>query len=75
LRILDERRFETVWTSDGWQTMQTTPGRGLGSAGSSADIKPPGGCQELEWTLHWTESGSGPEAWLGYNVKVKVDAA
>ena len=75
LRILDEGRFEVRWTSDGWQTMQTTPSRGLGSAGFSADIEPPAGCQEVEWTLHFTEQGSGPEAWLGYNVKVKVDEA
>ncbi len=75
LRILDENRFEVVWTCDGWQTVETTPSRGLGSAGFSADIKPPDGCREVEWTLHWTEPDTVPEAWLGYNVKVKVDAA
>ena len=75
LRILEESRFEVVWTSDCWQTKQTIPSRALGSAGFSADIKPPAGCREVEWTLHFTELGTEPEAWLGYNIKVKVDAA
>jgi hypothetical protein len=52
-----------------------TASRNLGSSGFSADIAAPAGSGELEWTLHWTELGSEPEAWLGYNVKVKVDAA
>ena len=73
LRILDESSFDVVWTCDGWKTQKTTASRELGSAGSSADIKPPTGCAEFEWTLRWT--GSGSVAWLGYNVKVKVDAA
>jgi glucoamylase len=75
LRILDESRFDVVWSGDGWQTVQTTTSRTLGSAGFSADITPPAGCGVLEWTLHWTDAGTGPEAWLGYNVKVKLDAA
>ncbi len=70
LRILDEGRFELVWTDDGWQTVKTAGSRGLGSAGFSADITPAGGSAEVEWTMHWPES----DAWLGYNVKVKVDA-
>jgi glucoamylase len=75
LRILDEKQFEVRWTGDGWQTVNTTASRSLGSAGFSADIAAPAGSGELEWTLHWTELGTGPEAWLGYNVRVKVDAA
>ena len=67
LRILDERQFEVIWSVDGWTTTQTTLSRSLGSAGFSADIKP--GCT-VEWTLHWPEQ----DAWLGYNVEVKVDA-
>jgi glucoamylase len=70
LRILDERKFDVVWTCDGWKTAQTTAGRGLGSAGFCVDIAPPEGSIQLEWTLHWPEQN----AWLGYNVKVKVDA-
>ena len=75
LRIMDDGRFEVTWTGDGWQTVNKTESRGLGSAGFSADIAAPAGCEELEWTLHWIELGTGPEAWLGYNVRVKVDAA
>ena len=75
LRILDERRFNAVWSGDGWQTVNTAVSRSLGSSGFSADIAAPAGCRELEWTLNWTELGTGPEAWLGYNIKVKVDAA
>jgi glucoamylase len=69
LRILDERRFEAVWTDDGWQTKNAAPSRALGSAGFSADIVPAAGSREVEWTLHWPEQ----DAWLGYNVKVKVE--
>jgi glucoamylase len=70
LRILDEGRFEARWTDDGWQTNHTASSRTLGSAGSSADIAPATGSQEVEWTLRWPEK----DAWLGYNVKVRVDA-
>jgi glucoamylase len=69
LRILDESRFEAVWTDDGWQTVNTTISRALGSPGFSAEIAPAAGSREVEWTMHWPESN----AWLGYNVKVKVD--
>jgi glucoamylase len=69
LRILDEARFEVVWTNDAWATQHKTTSRGLGCAGFSADIKPAAGSQELEWTMHWQES----DRWLGYNVKVKIE--
>ncbi|MGA3131404.1 MAG: glycoside hydrolase family 15 protein [Terracidiphilus sp.] len=75
LRILDEGHFDVVWSSDSWKTVNRTPSRGVGSAGFSADITPPGGCEQVEWTLNWKERGAGPDAWLGYNIKVKVDAA
>ncbi len=68
LRIMDERQFEVIWTTDGWQTTQVELSRSLGSAGFSADIEPGG---TVEWTLHWPEQ----DAWLGYNVEVKVDAS
>jgi glucoamylase len=70
LRILDERQFEVLWTVDGWQTTNTTLSRSLGYAGFSADIAQGIESGEVEWTLHWTEQDS----WLGYNVKVQVDA-
>ena len=71
LRILDDRFFDVTWTDDGWKTVNKAISRGLGSAGFSADIKPAAGSQELEWTMHWQESDS----WLGYNVKVKMEAS
>jgi len=67
LRILNERQFEVIWSADGWQTTQVALSRSPGSAGFSADIQPGG---TVEWTLHWPEQ----DAWLGYNVEVKVDA-
>jgi glucoamylase len=70
LRILDEGLFRVVWTDDGWQTNHTTASRGLGSAGFFADIAPKTGCSEVEWTLQWPES----DAWLGYNMKVTLEA-
>jgi glucoamylase len=71
LRILDAGRFEATWTDDGWQTTHTTYSRALGSAGYSADIAPAPESSEVEWTLRWPEK----DVWLGYNVKVKVDAS
>jgi glucoamylase len=72
LRILDEDRFEVVWSMDGWKSTHHTASRGLGSAGFSADIEIPATAQagELSWTLQWTEKGR----WLGYNVQVKIDS-
>ena len=70
LRILDGRLFEVVWTADGWQSTRKALSRSLGSAGFSADITPEAGSPAVEWTLHWPEQ----DAWLGYNMEVKVDA-
>ena len=70
LRILEEKHFSVTWTDDGWKTVQSTPSRTLGSAGFSADIKPRTGAEALEWTLHYPER----DAWLGYNVRVRIDA-
>ncbi len=72
LRILDESRFEVVWSADGWQTTNTTQSRTLGSAGHSADLTTAAEARSglLFWTLHWPEQ----DRWLGYNVEVKVEA-
>jgi len=70
LRILDQNRFELVWSADGWATKHTTLSRGLGSAGHSADIAAGEEPSEISWTLHLPEQ----DGWLGYNVDVKVDA-
>ena len=70
LRILDENRFDLIWTNDGWQTTHTAASRTLGSAGHSVDVST--SSQEagrlLTWTLHWPEENR----WLGYNVDVRV---
>jgi glucoamylase len=69
LRILDENRFNLVWSNDGWQTTHTTESRSLASAGFSADIGPaPGQTGGLVWTLQWPEQ----DRWLGYNVEIQV---
>jgi len=70
LRIMDERQFEVTWTDDQWQTTQKTISRSVGYAGYCADIFPIAGSKAVEWTLYWPEQ----DAWLGYNVEVKVDA-
>jgi len=70
LRILDQNRFELIWSTDGWATKHTTISRSLGSAGHSADVAAPEEASEISWTLHWPEQ----DGWLGYNVDVKVDA-
>ena len=72
LRILDDERFEVVWSDDGWQTMETTSSRSLGSAGHCADL--PTGKESahggLSWTFHWQDD----DRWLGYNVEIAVVA-
>jgi glucoamylase len=71
LRILDEDRFDVVWSVDGWKSTHRTASREQGSAGFSADIAMPASVEagELSWTLQWTGKGR----WLGYNVHVKID--
>jgi glucoamylase len=81
LRILDENRFDLLWSADGWQSHETVSSRSLGSAGYSADIAPAPrvdhqemsnlGPGNVSFTLHWPEQSR----WLGYNVEVKVDAS
>jgi glucoamylase len=71
VRILEGDYFEVAWSSDNWETKNSVLSRNLGSAGFSADIVPPAGAAELQWTLHWPKS----DRWLGYNVKVKIEAA
>jgi glucoamylase len=71
LRILDGDRFELVWSTDGWKTIQTAQSRGLGNAGFAADVDTAAGPGKLSWTLHWPESGR----WLGYNVDIEIVSA
>ena len=71
LRILDESRFEVVWSADGWKTTQVTGCHPLGSAGFSADLSTGSNAESggLLLTLHWPEQGR----WLGYNVEVTIE--
>ena len=69
LRIIDDRQFQVIWSTDGWLTTQTTISRSLARAGFSADIPPEIGSKAVEWTLYWPEQ----TAWLGYNIEVKVE--
>jgi glucoamylase len=70
LRILDTQIFLLVFTRDGWKTTEKLLSRTVGNVGASADIVPGPGVEAVEWTLYWPEQ----DAWLGYNVVVKVDA-
>jgi glucoamylase len=72
LRIVDDTKFEVVWTADNWKTMQSTPSRSLGNAGYSADLSTAHYPQSsgLSWTLHWPEQNR----WLGYNVDITIES-
>jgi len=71
LRILEDRRFEVVWSADNWKTTQATPSRSLGNAGYCADLStaPSQAGGDLSWTLHWPEQSR----WLGFNVETKIE--
>jgi len=69
LRVLDEARFDVVWSCDGWQTVKTTSAKSFGYSGFSADLVPPAKAAQIEWTMHWPEQ----DRWLGYNVEVKIE--
>ena len=66
LRILDEERFEVVWSGDGWQTVNTTASRSLGSAGFSADIRRARGLHGtgMDAALDGIGEGTGGLAWI-----------
>ena len=71
LRIVDDAKFEAVWTADNWNTMHTTPSRSLGNAGYCADLSTAQHPQSsgLSWTFHWPEQ----DRWLGYNVDITIE--
>jgi glucoamylase len=75
LRILDDARFDVIWTNDNWQTNRTDHCRSLGSAGFGADIstsaagKADSTGHGLSWTLHWPDE----DRWLGYNVDIAIE--
>ncbi len=68
LRILDAERFEIVWSTDGWQTVQTDPSHDWGSAGFSADIHAGSEPSQISFTLRWPDANR----WLGYNVAIEI---
>ncbi len=69
LRILDDARFEIVWSADDWATVNTAASRGFGYCGFSADIAPPRDAAKVIWTMRWPDR----DRWLGYNIEVKID--
>ena len=69
LRILQEGRFDAIWSADNWKTKHVASSRSLGSAGHCADIVPDAPAGGLSWTLHWPEQ----DRWLGYNIETKIE--
>jgi glucoamylase len=69
LRILEDARFDLIWTCDGWRTRHMSTGKPMGSAGYFVDLRPPRESPQVEWTMHWPDRN----AWLGYNVKVTIE--
>jgi glucoamylase len=79
LRVIDADRFNLVYTLDGWKTHQTIDARNIGYPGSFVDIPTPSaedwnreGDAKIVFTIHWPESPSGPEHWLGFNLEVAL---
>ena len=72
LRIIDQNRFNLVWSVDGWKSNNTTPSHSIDTAGHTVDISTAlsqGGGQ-LSWTLYWIDQNR----WLGYNVDLQIEA-
>ncbi len=70
LRILDDKRFNVLWTEDNWANSKTTEARNIGSAGFAADIVPaqlPEGA-ELSLTFFWPDENR----WLGRNYTIRI---
>jgi glucoamylase len=79
LRVIDANRFNVVYTLDNWQTQQTVNSRNVGYPGAFVDIPTPAagdwnraGDARLIFTIHWPESPSGPDHWLGRNLEVPL---
>ncbi len=68
LRILAHDPFEVTYTTDGWRTQRTTSSRGLGAAGSAADLSALPDSGEVTFTLYWP----GSKRWEGRNFTVKI---
>ena len=71
LRIIDQNRFNLIWSVDGWKSNNTTPSHSIDTAGHTVDISTTLGQAggELSWTLYWVDQ----DRWLGYNVNLQIE--
>jgi glucoamylase len=73
LRIIDAKRFNVVFTWDGWKTSQSISSRSCGYPGAYADIATnPGSGGNLSFTIHWPAGADVEEHWLGHNVDIEI---
>ena len=76
LRIVDAHRFNVIYTTDDWATVQEASSKAVGYPGSYVDIPTPilapGETRELIFTLHWPERADSPDHWLGRNIEILV---
>jgi len=71
LRIIAQRHFRVVWTTDGWKTAKTVDATALGCVGSYADLPTDAGqAGPLSFTLYWTEENR----WEGRNFDVALES-
>lgn len=69
MRVIAEKRFRLVWSSDGWKTVQSTDSRYVGFAGAFADVDPQ--LQQdgvLSFTLYWPDENR----WEGRNFDLRI---
>ena len=71
LRILAEKPFRVLWTTDDWQTVTTTSSSNLGGLGTFADLKASPGRQAkaISFTLYWLEDCR----WEGRNFNIRIE--
>jgi hypothetical protein len=71
VRVLDDKRFDLIWSDNHWETTNVTPSRSMGSAGFSADILPAQRQNPpvLSLTFFWPEE----HRWLGYNYDIRIE--
>ncbi len=76
LRIIDQNRFNVVYTVDDWATQTEVNSRVVGYPGSYVDLVAPSEAGFIEFTLHWPATADAAERWLGknYRLQVKVEA-
>ena len=74
LRVIDQHKFDVVYTLDDWATEQRMSARLVGFLGAFVDIPiPPEVLNgKLIFTLHWADGLDTEEHWLGRNVEVEI---